>query len=170
MNCSVYDLSEQTNYINTDNCNTQYSQDNFINQLTHRIEENNRYLAQLQTERAQIALQQQGYAFGYAGQFPYQQLQFNSPYYQIPVKTYTCNWDNYWNQVLSQRQAKSTEYNELRKQIAKYGIEAIGKTAKETNRPIISMAADAIGILTADNLADAIQKTISLIGTATGLK
>lgn len=170
LNCSVYDLSEQTNYIITDNYNTQYSQDNFINQLTHRIEENNRYLAQLQTERAQIALQQQGYAFGYAGQFPYQQLQFNNPYYQIPKQTFTDNWGNYWNHVLTQRQAISAEYDELRKQIAKYGIDAIGKTAKETNRPIISMAADAIGILTADNLADAIQKTISLLGTATRLK
>ena len=166
LNCSVYDLSEQTNYNNNNNYNPQYNQDIFINQLTHRIEENNRRIAQLQAERAQYALQQQSYALGYASQFPYQQLQYNNQNYQIPQKTFTCNWNDYWSPIL-QQQARSIDYEELRKQLAKIGIEVIGETAKETNQPILSITADALGILTADNLAEAIQKALSLIRTAT---
>lgn len=168
LNCSVYDLSEQNKSLNTANYNLQYCSDNFMNQLTNKIEENNRRIAKLQAERAQIALMQQAYAYGYAGQFPYQQLQYSNQAYQMPQQTFTSNWDNYWTKIL-QQQIQIEEYEEKRKQLAKIGFEVIGVTAEATNNPFLSIAADTFGIITADNLAEAIQKALSIIDTATNL-
>lgn len=162
LRCSVYDLAEQNDNMNTINYNSQYGIDMFMNRLTHIVAERTLNISQLQAQHAQRALQQQCYAYGYIGQFPYGNLQYmQKNNYLIPSSTFINNWDGYWTSLQQQQTLNIKEQQRL----SKIGIEVIGDVAKAHNNFPISAVADAIGIITADNLADAILKAASLIDT-----
>lgn len=166
LNCSVYDLTEQNGLLHCGCYNPQYSQDHFFNELT-RIVERNRLNSRLQMQQAQETLLQRCYAWGYVGQFPYQQLQYVNCNYLMPQQTFISNWDGYWYRVLQQRHLANNDVT-IKTEISKIGLKVLNIMAKSANRPLLSAVTDVIGIITADSLAEAIASALSMIMTTTG--
>lgn len=158
LKCTIYDLTEQNGQMYSKMTYTQYAPMIFRNQLNQRITQNNLQLYPLNV----AAAQQQAYA--YSSQFPYDHLQYSNNAYQIPCATYCQNWNKYWWALLNRRVGEDRAPRE-RKLLAKIGLEVLKNLAKEDGNMEAAIACDALGIIIADDLAEAISKAISIVNT-----
>ena len=130
-----------------------YQTDAFIMQLTKSMLENQKQIAKLEAEKAILEAQRQSLAYGYVGQFPVQDLQFHNGYY-MPRAAFNDNWNAYWNGVVRAQNIQNQQ--SVQREIAKVGLEIIGEQAKQNNNHVLAIATNAIGVVQADNLAEAI--------------
>lgn len=160
LHCGVYDLMNVDTVYAYNGQNPMYTNDAFMMQLTQNMMENERRIAQLNAERAKLEAQRRAYSYGYIGQFPVQHLQYNNGYY-IPQEVFHQNWRTYWNGVVQAQNRVNSQ--DVQKQIAKIGLELIAHQASQSNNKPLAITANALGLLHADNLAEAISKVLTII-------
>lgn len=74
------------------------------------------------------------------------------------------NWRAYWNNVA--RAQNIPNQQEVQSKIAKVGLEIIGERAKQSNNHVLAITTNALGLLKADSLAEAISKVLTIIDEA----
>ena len=163
LHCKVEDLMDENSMCEYSLHNPLYKRDAFIMQLTQSMLENQRQLAKLKAEKAILEAKRQSYSYGYIGQFPVQSLQYDNGY-RMPPKEFNQNWESYWNNVVQEENLKNQQ--EVQRKIAKVGLELIGESAKQNNNHALAITTNALGLLQADNLADAISKVLTIIDEA----
>ena len=163
LHCGVGDLMDEDNAYEYKLQNPIYQTDAFIMQLTKSMLENQRQIAKLEAEKAILEAQRQSFAYGYVGQFPAQKLQFDNGYY-MPRTIFNENWNTYWNGVVQAQNIQNQQ--SVQREIAKVGLEIIGKGAKQSNNHALAITTNAIGLLQADSLAEAISKVLTIIDEA----
>lgn len=163
LHCGVGDLMDENSSYEYKLQNPIYQTDAFIMQLTKSMLENQKQIAKLEAEKAILEAQRQSLAYGYVGQFPVQDLQFHNGYY-MPRAAFNDNWNAYWNGVVRAQNIQNQQ--SVQREIAKVGLEIIGEQAKQNNNHVLAIATNAIGVVQADNLAEAISKVLTIIDEA----
>ena len=160
LNCSVYDLM--------DNYFTPYqfgdvSQGAFMQQLCTKTEPYRPPLGVPDAQQIQQQAQMDIYRLGYVKQFPVEQLAVRSNEYSISPTVFMDNWISYWNQVMKQQRMSEDERNNRAKMIQKLAKEAISQGLKDSGNHAAATAFDAMCAITADSLAEAVVKALSVI-------
>ena len=163
LHCEVGDLMEENNICDHGLYNPIYKVDAFIMQLTQSMLENQKQIAKYNAEIARLQAQKQAYSYGYIGQFPYQELKYDNGYY-MQRSTFNENWKNYWNGIVQSKNIQNEQ--EIQRRIAKIGLELVGEQASQSNNHVWSIATNALGLLQADNLVEAIFKVLKIIDEA----
>lgn len=163
LHCGVGDLMDENSSYEYKLQNPIYQTDAFIMQLTKSMLENQKQIAKLEAEKAILEAQRQSLAYGYVGQFPVQDLQFHNGYY-MPRAAFNDNWNAYWNGVVRAQNIQNQQ--SVQREIAKVGLEIIGEQEKQNNNHVLAIATNAIGVVQADNLAEAISKVLTIIDEA----
>lgn len=136
-----------------------YSNNMFYKQLIDQILENERKLGGLQHQIDSIRHEMAQYA----NQLPYHTFTQISPYmWKAPYYVFENNYASYW---AHRYPAYQQQYELECRQNFKTAIDTASHATKDTN-PMASIAFDSIGIMTADNLFEALSKTLSIIDKA----
>ena len=139
-----------------------YSSNLFYKQLVDQIIENERKLEELQRQSDDIkhAMVQ------YANQLPYQTMAQTSPYmWNAPYHTFENNYANYW---MSRRPTYQQQYEQRWRKDFKTAIDVAAYATKDT-APVASIVFDGVGLITANNLVEAVIKTITIIDKSINL-
>ena len=163
LHCGVGDLMDEDNSYEYRLQNPIYQTDAFIMQLTKSMLENQRQIAKLKAEKAMLEAQRQAYSYGYVGQFPIKELRYDNGYY-MPRTIFNDNWNAYWNGVVQAQNIQNQQ--SVQREIAKVGLKIIGEQAKQNNNHALAITTNAIGLLQADSLAEAISKVLTIIDEA----
>ena len=160
LNCSVYDLM--------DNHFTPYqfediSQGTFMQQLRTKTEPCQPSLVVPDAQQVQQQAQMDIYRLGYVKQFPVGQLAVRSNEYVISPTIFMDNWNSYWDQVMKQQQISNDEREKRAKMIQKLAKEAISQGLKSSGNHTAATAFDAMCAITADSLAEAVFRALSVI-------
>lgn len=98
----------------------------------------------------------------YASQLPYHNMtQISNTCWQASYITFENNYVNYWN-------AQANEDCELLLRKAFNSVIRCSTRASTETAQIASVALDSLGILSANNIFDAVSRAMSIINTATG--
>lgn len=103
------------------------------------------------------------YRTEYVAQFPVDQLTVQSNEYVIPQAVFMDNWNSYWTGVMKQQQMSKDERNNRAQMIQKLAKEAISQGLKASGNRTAATAFDAMCAITADSLAEAVLKALSVI-------
>ena len=116
-------------------------------------------------DAAQVRQQAQmdAYRTGYVAQFPVEQLNVQSNGYVIPQATFMDNWNRYWSQVIEQQRLSDIDRENRTKMVQKLAKEAISQRLKASGNHAAATAFDAMCAITADNVAEAVFKALSVI-------
>ena len=163
LHCEVNDLMDENNVGDYNLHNPIYNADAFIMHLTQSMLENQRKIAELNAKIAMIEAQKQAYTYGYIGQFPIKDLRYDNGYY-MPRAIFNENWNAYWNGVVQTQNIQNQQ--SVQREIAKVGLKIIGEQAKQNNNHASAITTNAIGLLQADSLAEAISKVLTIIDEA----
>ena len=163
LHCEVNDLMDENNVGDYNLHNPIYKADAFIMHLTQSMLENQRKIGKLNAKIAMIEAQKQAYTYGYIGQFPIKDLRYDNGYYMQP-EIFNQNWQLYWNEVARAQNIQNQQ--NVQEKIAKIGLEIIGERAKQGNNHALAITTNALGLLQADSLAEAISKVLTIIDEA----
>lgn len=136
----------------------QYRNNPFYRDLIDRTLKNE---CLLREQRLQLERQRQD-MIGYANQLPFHAMQQISPYtWQASYSAIENNYVAYWANAYQAQQ----QHEQQCRQNFKNAIDTAAHIT-EKDCPAASIVFDGLGILTADNLMEAIQKTCSIISKA----
>ena len=136
-----------------------YSNNLFYKQLVDQILENEHKRQELQRQIDDVRREM----VGYANQLPYDTMAQTSPYmWRASYPVFENNYSNYW---VSRYPAFQRQYEQQCRQNFRTAVDAAAHATKDTD-PVASIVFDSIGLMTADNLLDAVAKTLSIIDTA----
>ena len=160
LNCSVYDLM--------DNHLRPYpsggiSQGTFMQQLVNQTAPYRPTFGLMDAGQIQRQAQMDAYRTGYVAQFPVEQLSMRSNGYAMSQATFIDNWNRYWAQVIEQQRLSDIDRENRNKMIQKLAKEVISQGLKSSGNHVASTAFDAMCVITADNVAEAVSKVISVI-------
>ena len=163
LNCNVYDL--------IDNYSVPYplgevSREAFMQQLMTRTEPYRSLFSMMDTGQIQRQAKMEAYRTGYAAQFPVEQLNVQPNGYLIPQATFMDNWNRYWSHVLEQQRLNDIDRENRTRMIQKLAKEVISQGLKASGNQAAATAFDAMCAITADNVAEAVSKALSVIATA----
>ena len=164
LNCSVYEL--------LDNNFTPYpsngvSQGAFMQQLMIRTEPYCPQFSMMDAGQVQQQARMDAYRTGYAAQFPVEQLRVQSGGYAIPQAVFLDNWDSYWDHVMGQQQLSDIDRENRTKMIRKLAKEMISQGLKASGNHAAAATFDAMCAITADNVAEAVLKALSVVAAVT---
>ena len=160
LNCSVYDLMD--NHFGPYSSGG-ISQGTFMQQLVNQSTLYRPPFGVMDARQIQWQAQMDAYRTGYVAQFPVEQLSMQSNGYSISQATFIDNWNCYWTQVIEQQRLNDIDRENRNKMIHKLAKEAIGQGLKSSGNHATAMAFDAMCAITADNVAEAVSKVISVI-------
>ena len=86
-----------------------------------------------------------------------------SNWYAISQATFMDNWNRYWAQVIEQQRLSDIDRENRNKMIQKLAKEAISQGLKSSGNHAAATAFDAMCAITADSVAEAVSKVISVI-------
>lgn len=153
-----------------------YATNAFYRDLIDQMHTSEQKLHQLQKERDRLKAEHEAYyrkqMIGYANQIPYSFMTPVSPYqWKAPYTTMKNNFVSYWERVEQEReqthlaQQQRAEQTENFRHAFRMAADAAAFSSKQDN-PIVSIAFDGMGLLTAGNLFEAAKSAISIIDTA----
>ena len=163
LNCSIYDLMD-SNF--TQQPFYGGSQGAFMQQLVTRTAPYRPPFNMMDAGQIQQQAQMDAYRIGYVAQFPTEQLSVQPNGYMIPQASFLNNWNLYWAQVINQQQMSDAERENRTKMIQKLAKEAISQGLKANGNHAAATAFDAMCAITADNIAEAVLKALSVIAAA----
>lgn len=128
----------------------------FYKQIVDQIIENERKREELQHQIDDIRRE----IVQYANQLPYHTMVQTSSYmWNAPYHTFENNYTNYWIGI---RPTYQQQYEQQWRQDFKTAIDVAAHATKDT-APVASIVFDGVGLITANNLVEAVIKTISII-------
>lgn len=136
-----------------------YNSNLFYRHLIDQMIENERKYQEAQCQRECLCQEMRSYA----NQIPFQTMRQISPYtwhasYPALENNYTYYWlDNY--------NLERQQYEQQCRQIFKAATD-VAALATENTAPVASLVFDSVGLMTADNLVDAVGKILSIIHKA----
>lgn len=160
LNCSVYDLMD--NHFGPF-LSGGISQGIFMQQLVNQTVPYRPPFGVMDAGQIQQQAQMDAYRTGYVAQFPVEQLSMQSNGYAISQATFMDNWNRYWAQVIEQQRLSNIDRENRNKMIQKLAKEAIGQGLKSSGNHAAATAFDAMCAITADSVAEAVSKVISVI-------
>ena len=141
--------------------NRDIDQEMYANNLFYRQIVDHLYKSEYEKEilMSQIELLRHE-TIGYANQMPYSLMSQESPYmWRAPYSAFENNYTNYWgNKYPMQKQL----YESQCRRDFKNAVDAAAYITKDSC-PVASIVFDSIGLMTANNLIDAIIKTMSIV-------
>ena len=136
-----------------------YSSNLFYKQLIDQILENERKREELQHQIDSIRSEM----VQYANQLPYHTMAQTSPYmWRAPYYDFENNYAGYW---ASRYPTHQQQYEQQCRQNFKAAIDTAAHATKDSS-PVASIVFDSVGLMTADNLVEAVIKTLSIIDKA----
>ena len=139
-----------------------YSSNLFYKQLIDQILENERKREELQHQIDSIRREM----IQYANQLPYHTMAQTSPYmWRAPYHDFENNYTGYW---ASRCPVNQQQYEQQCRQNFKAAIDTAAHATKDSS-PVASIVFDSVGLMTADNLVEAVIKTLSIIDKARNL-
>lgn len=156
LNCSVYDLTE-------DHLLERPSHGVFMQQLAAQTEPYWQPFGVMDAGQIQQQARMDAYRTGYVAQFPVEQINVQPNGYVIPQAVFMNNWNSYWDWVMEQQHLSEIERENRAKIIQKLAKEAISQGLKASGNYAAATAFDAMCAITADNVADAVFKALSVI-------
>ena len=136
-----------------------YSKNLFYKQLIDQILENERKREELQHQIDSIRREM----VQYANQLPYHTMAQTSPcMWRAPYYDFENNYTGYWASRCSVHQQ---QYEQQCRQNFKAAIDTAAHATKDSS-PVASIVFDSVGLMTADNLVEAVIKTLSIIDKA----
>ena len=136
-----------------------YSSNLFYKQLIDQILENERKREELQHQIDSIRREM----IQYANQLPYHTMAQTSPYmWRAPYHDFENNYTGYW---ASRCPVHQQQYEQQCRQNFKAAIDTAAHATKDSS-PVASIVFDSVGLMTADNLVEAVIKTLSIIDKA----
>ncbi len=160
LNCSIYDLMDSNLTQHPLDCGSQGA---FMQQLMTQTTPYRPSFSVMDAGQIQQQAKMDAYRTGYVAQFPVRQLDVQSNEYVIPQATFIDNWNSYWSGVMKQQQMSEDEQNNRVKMIQKLAKEAISQGLKASGNHVAATAFDAMCAITADNVAEAVLKALSVI-------
>ena len=161
LNCGVYDLMD-SNFVQQPLDGR--SQGVFMQQLMSRTEPYRAPFSMMDAEQIQQQAQMNAYRAEYVAQFPVSQLNVRTNGYEMSREAFINNWDLYWSSVLQQQRPMSTvEQENYTRMLRKLAKEAISQGLKDSGNHAASAVFDAMCAITADNVAEAVFKALSVI-------
>lgn len=156
LNCSVYDLTE-------DHLLERPSQGAFMQQLAAQTGSYWQPYGVMDAGQIQQQARMDAYRTGYVAQFPVEQLNVQSGGYAIPPVVFMNNWNSYWDRVMEQQHLSGIGRENRTKMIQKLAKEAISQGLKTSGNHAAATAFDVMCAITADNVAEAVFKALSVI-------
>ena len=136
-----------------------YSSNLFYKRLIDQIFENERKREELQHQIDSMRREM----VQYANQLPYHTMAQAAPYmWKAPYSAFENNYASYW---ASRYPTHQQQYEQQCRQNFKAAIDAASHATKESS-PVASIVFDSVGLMTADNLFEAMIKTLSIIDKA----
>ena len=136
-----------------------YSSNLFYKQLIDQILENERKREEVQYQIDSMRREM----VQYANQLPYHTMAQTSPYmWRAPYYDFENNYASYW---MSRYPAYQQQYGQQCRQNFKTAIDTAAYATKDSS-PVASIVFDSVGLMTADNLFEAVMKTLSIIDKA----
>lgn len=160
LNCSIYDLMD-SNF--TQQPFHGGSQGAFMQQLVTRTAPYWSPFNVMDAGQIQQQAQMDAYRTGYVAQFPSEQLSVQPNGYMIPPAAFLNNWNLYWAQVINQQTMSDAERENRTNMIQKLAKEVISQGLKTSGNHAAATAFDAMCAITADNVAEAVLKALSVI-------
>lgn len=136
-----------------------YNSNLFYRQLIDQMLENERKYQEAQCQRESLCQEMRSYA----NQIPFQTMRQTSPYtWHASYPPLENNYINFWlNNYASER----PQCEQQCRQIFKAATD-VAALATENTEPVASIVFDGVGLMTADNLFDAVVKILSIIHKA----
>lgn len=159
LNCSIYDLMD-SNVIEQPLYGGSQA---FMQQLMNKSAPYRTPYSVMDVGQIQQQAQMEVYRAEYVAQFPVEQLAVQSNEYVIPQAVFMDNWNSYWARVVKQQQMSEDERNNRAQMIQKLAKEAISQGLRASGNHTAATAFDAMCAITADSLAEAVLKALSVI-------
>lgn len=164
LNCNLYDLMDYPfgSYLFGG-----ASQEAFMQQLMIRTDPYRTPLGIMNSGQIQRQAQMDAYRTGYAAQFPVEQLNMQPDGYAIPQAAFMDNWNRYWSWVIERERLSDIDRKNRKNMIQKLAKEVVSQGLKASGNHAAAAAFDAMCAITADNVAEAVLKALSVIAAVT---
>lgn len=133
-----------------------YNSNPFYRHLIDQMFENERKCQELQNQKEKLCQEM----IGYANQIPFHAMTQTSPY--TWHSSYSALENNYANHWVNNYNLPKQQYEQQCRANFKAAVDTAAHVTENT-APIASIVFDSIGLMTADNLLDAVAKILSLI-------
>ena len=138
-----------------------------MQQLMARTEPYRSPFSMMETREIQRQAQMDTYRTGYVAQFPVGQLTPQPNGYEIPQAAFAENWNRYWTQVIDQQRLSDIDRENRTRMIQKLAKEVISQGLKAGGNHAAATAFDAMCAITADSVAEAVLKALSVVAAVT---
>lgn len=160
LGCTVYDLMDSEVSMQK---NPAFQDNSFLNKLQQDMERNQREYAQRMQELANRQAQLQAYRYNYACQMPYESVSPSGNDYYIVPSQFQSNWNQYWNNVLSQRHTDEKQRQQQQKELQRIAKEAVGQAIRAGGNKPAELAYNAVCLFTSDNIMEATENAAKVL-------